>query len=70
MEVNAMGDQMTKKERDDAIFWGVIGLIILASAGIWLGKELGWWQFEFPFWPVIAIWIGFAILVSALKKFR
>jgi hypothetical protein len=47
----------------------VIGLIILVSSGIWLGKELGWWHFDFPFWPVIAIWIGFAILVSAIRKF-
>ncbi|MFC1506029.1 hypothetical protein ACFLQ6_03045 [Thermoproteota archaeon] len=68
-EVNNMKEGMTKKQRDDAIFWGVIGLIILVSSGIWLGKELGWWQFDFPFWPVIAIWIGFAILVSAIRKF-
>jgi len=41
------------KERDDAIFWAVIGIIILASAFVWLGKESGWWEFEFPFWPVM-----------------
>ncbi len=56
------------KERDDAIFWGVIGFIILVSSFIWLGKEVGWWQFEFPFWPVIFIWIGIAIIISAARK--
>jgi predicted tellurium resistance membrane protein TerC len=60
--------KITEKERDDAIFWGVIGVIILISSIIWLGKEVGWWQFEFPFWPVIAIWIGIAILLAAIKK--
>jgi len=68
-EVNEMKEGITRKQKDDAIFWGVIGLIILVSAGIWLGRELGWWHFDFPFWPVIAIWIGLAILVSAIRKF-
>ncbi|MCK5627376.1 hypothetical protein KAI23_05360, partial [Candidatus Bathyarchaeota archaeon] len=54
-EVNKMKDEMTRKQKDDAIFWGIIGLIILVSASIWLGKELGWWHFDFPFWPMIAI---------------
>jgi len=58
------------KERDDAIFWGAIGAIVLVSAFIWLGKEIGWWDFEFPFWPVIFIWIGIAIILSAIRKAR
>lgn len=68
-EVNEVKEGMTQKQRDDAIFWGMIGLIILVSSGIWLGKELGWWQFDFPFWPVIFIWVGLAILISAIRKF-
>jgi len=58
------------KERDDAIFWGVIGVIILISSLIWFGKEAGWWVFEFPFWPVIFIWIGIAVIISAIRKLR
>ncbi|UCE15363.1 MAG: hypothetical protein JSV12_05655 [Candidatus Bathyarchaeota archaeon] len=58
------------KERDDAIFWAVIGIIILVSAFIWLGKESGWWEFEFPFWPVMFVWIGIAVTIEAVRKLR
>lgn len=58
------------KERDDTIFWGVIGSIVVISSFIWLGKEIEWWEFDFSFWPVIAIWIGIAILLPAIRKLR
>jgi len=58
------------KERDDAIFWAVIGTIILVSAFTWLGTESGWWEIEFPFWPVMFLWIGIAVIISAIRKFR
>lgn len=60
----------SQKKRDEAIFWGVIGLIVLISSVVWLIKELGYWEFEFPFWPAIAIWIGIAIILSTIKKLR
>lgn len=58
------------KKRDDAIFWGVIGVIILASALTGLGTAVGYWEVEFPFWSTMFVWMGFAILVSAIRKLR
>ena len=58
------------KERDDAVFWGVIGTIILVSALTWLGTEAGLWAFEFPFWPAMFVWVGFAIVISSIRKLR
>ena len=57
-------------KRDDAIFWLVIGTIVLVSALTGLGTEAGWWAYEFPFWPTIFVWVGIAIVVSAIKKIR
>lgn len=56
------------KERDDAVFWGVIGVIVLVEALTWLGTEVGLWTLEFPFWATMAVWIGFGIVVSSIRK--
>ncbi|NIO21279.1 MAG: hypothetical protein GTN76_11225 [Candidatus Aenigmarchaeota archaeon] len=61
---------VTPKERDDAIFWGVIAFVVLVGAIVWLGNDAGWWTFNFPFWPIIIAWVAFAILVSAIRKIR
>ncbi len=45
------------KERDDAVFWGVIGVIVLVEALTWLGTEVGLWLLEFPFWTTMAVWV-------------
>jgi predicted tellurium resistance membrane protein TerC len=56
------------KRRDNAIFWGVIGVIILAEASTALGKAVGYWEADFPFWASIFVWIGFAIVYTAVRK--
>ena len=56
------------KQRDDAIFWGVIGVIILVSALTGLGTAAGYWNVEFPFWPTMFVWMGFAIVISSVRK--
>jgi len=48
----------------------VIGAIVVISSFIWLGKEIGWWIFEFPFWPVMFLWIGIAAIVEAIRKLK
>jgi predicted tellurium resistance membrane protein TerC len=56
------------KRRDNAIFWGVIGVIILAEASTALGKAVGYWEADFPFWASILVWIGFAIVYASVRK--
>ncbi len=46
----------------------LLALFILAWGIVWLGNDLGWWRIHFPFWPVIVIIIGLAILLHELKK--
>lgn len=46
----------------------VLGLLILAWGAVWLGNDLGWWNVEFPFWPVVIILIALAIIFGELKK--
>ena len=56
------------KRRDNAIFWGVIGVFILAEASTALGKAVGYWEADFPFWSSILVWIGFAIVYASVRK--
>ncbi len=46
----------------------LIGLLVLGWGVTWLGNELGWWIMPFPFWPIIIILIGLAILLSTIKN--
>lgn len=46
----------------------IAGLFILAWGITWLGNDLGFWQFDFPFWPVVIILIALAILFSEIRK--
>lgn len=56
------------KKRDNAIFWGVIGVIILVEALTLFGKAVGYWEADFPFWASIFVWIGFAIVYASVRK--
>jgi predicted tellurium resistance membrane protein TerC len=58
------------KRRDNAIFWGVIGVIILVEALTVFGKAVGSWEADFPFWASIFVWIGFAIVYASVRKLR
>jgi predicted tellurium resistance membrane protein TerC len=58
------------KKRDNAIFWGVIGVITLAEALTVFGKAIGYWKADFPFWASIFVWIGFAIVYTSVRKLR
>lgn len=46
----------------------ILAIFILAWGMVWLGNDLGWWRIDFPFWPVVAIMIGLAILLHELRK--
>ena len=51
------------KKTNDAIFWAVIGIVVLVSALTGLGTAAGLWVYEFPFWPVMFVWVGVCIVV-------
>ncbi|MBL7169475.1 MAG: hypothetical protein ISS48_00470 [Candidatus Aenigmarchaeota archaeon] len=56
-----------KTKWGEKIFAFLLGLIVIISAISWIGNDIGWWQINFPFWPLIALLIGIAILIEALK---
>ena len=60
--------KLTRK-KEEAIFWFLIGVIILIASIIWLGNDIGLWQVTFPFWPIIAILVGIAVLITAVEKY-
>ncbi len=45
----------------------VFGLFVLAAGITWLGNELKWWDIPFPFWPVVAVVVGVALLAGAVQ---
>ena len=56
------------KKTNDAIFWVVIGILVVIGAFTGLGTEAGWWAYEFPFWQVMFVWFGFGIVVESVRK--
>ena len=58
------------KKMNDAIFWAVIGIVVVLSALSGLGTEAGWWDYDFPFWPVMFVWFGVCIVVESIRKLR
>lgn len=46
----------------------LLAVLILAWGTVWLGNDLGYWNIKFPFWPVIVILIGLAILLHEVRK--
>jgi hypothetical protein len=46
----------------------IIAIFIIAWGVIWLGNDMGWWDMPFPFWPIVIILIGLAILLGETKK--
>ena len=58
------------KKMNDAIFWAVIGIVVVLSALSGLGTEAGWWAYDFPFWPVMFVWVGVCIVVESIRKLR
>jgi hypothetical protein len=70
------GDEFGKKmekefgceEKGFSVGGFVFGLFILAWGTIWLGNEMGFWVINFPFWPVIIILIGLAIILDTIRN--
>ena len=58
------------KKTNDAIFWVVIGIVVVVSAVAGLGTAAGLWVYEFPFWPVMFVWVGVCIVVESVRKLR
>ncbi len=65
-----MEKEKIEKEKESAIFWGILAAFVLAGGIIWLGNDLGWWQIALPFWPIAVIFVGLVILISAIRKFK
>jgi hypothetical protein len=56
------------KRTEGAIFWLGIGVIIFVEALSLFGNAVGYWESIFPFWATIFVWIGFAIVYTAVRK--
>ena len=40
-----------KNKPGEIVFGAVIGIIVLLLGISWLGNDMNWWSFDFPFWP-------------------
>ncbi|PKL60243.1 MAG: hypothetical protein CVV33_03680 [Methanomicrobiales archaeon HGW-Methanomicrobiales-4] len=63
-----MEDNMWCKANSYSIGGVLLALFILSWGIVWLGNDLGWWNLQFPFWPIVVIIIGLAILLHELRK--
>lgn len=46
----------------------VLGIFIISWGIVWLGNDMGLWNLDFPFWPVIIILAGVVIILHEIKK--
>ena len=56
------------RKKELSVFGLVFSLLVLAWGVVWLGNDLGWWEFSFPFWPVLVVLIGLGALDSTIKN--
>jgi hypothetical protein len=63
-----MTNEYFTKEGSMSIGGILLALFILSWGIVWLGNDLGWWNMSFPFWPVIVIITGIAILLHEVRK--
>lgn len=63
-----MRDDMWCKQNSFSVGGIILAAFILAWGIVWLGNDLNWWKIDFPFWPVVAIMIGLAILLGEIRK--
>lgn len=63
--------QNEKKERNSYSFFGsgaFVGSCLVVLGFYFLGKELGWFDYDFPFWAVILILAGVWMIFGDRKK--
>jgi len=63
-----MDDTIWGRSHSFSIGGVLLALFILSWGVVWLGNDLGWWHLQFPFWPIVVIVIGLAILLNELRK--
>lgn len=44
------------------------GLILIVVGGYFLGRQLGWFDWSFPFWAVIIIVVGIWLIAGGIRK--
>ncbi len=69
MEAKFANPHAFRRREKLSLGWLLSGLLILAWGVTWLGNDLGWWEFNFPFWPALIILVAFGVLLSQFKKF-
>ena len=67
-EMEGRFEKPSKMKRKLDIGGAIFALFLLSWGVTWFGNSLGYWQVEFPFWPVAIILIAVGILVSVVKK--
>lgn len=45
-----------------------IGLILILVGGFYLAKDMGWIPQNFPFWPLILIFLGLVFIAGSIRK--
>jgi hypothetical protein len=69
MEAKFSKGQPWHKHKKSLSVGGLVFSLLILSWGVaWLGNDLGWWQFDFPFWPVLVVIIGLAALINTIKE--
>jgi hypothetical protein len=60
---------MTKNDYHAGIGMLIVAIFLMSWGVIWMGNDLGWWNINFPFWPIVLILIGVAILLSQMRRY-
>ncbi len=53
-----------RRRRHDSLFWG---LVLIAVGVFWMGRNLGWFWWHVPLWPVLLIALGLYLLLRSAQ---
>ncbi len=57
-------ERRLRRKHNDTVFWG-FSLIVVGS--FWLSRNMGWLDWDLPFWPLVIIALGLFILFRGVQ---
>ena len=72
-EIHSTGNNKRDHQNRSFFDWGsssFVGSCLIVLGGYFIGREMGWLDYKFPFWAVFMILAGIWMVFSSRKRNR